>query len=413
VLSERIRTRIQQGAGRATRNARDFAAVIIRSDSLTDFLARDEELRAMPAQLQAEIEFGFVNAESPDVDFLALLRSFWAQDADWQAAEAELRVDTGQRERIVGPAEQALAASAAKEVLCWRAVFTDDLESAIALAQEVTDLLIGGEELRPYRALWFYLASSWAWHLAGTNPGRWREQARELQREASGCAATLRWTPRWLAEPHADVEPASSSSRPDRAAAMLHGLGIRGSRFEAHLRQLEEKLGSDDASAFEQGLELFGALLGFEALRPSGQAAPDGAWRDDSHLWLVFEAKTEERADTPLSAETVRQAGTHQDWLANVEHWEAADVAVTVIVAHKTSVHDAAVPIAGELCLCPPEVLRSIARRTFDALRHVRAAARGLSDAQLADRLADAFADAGLDNPALLAELGARRIIDG
>jgi RAD3-like DEAD/DEAH box helicase len=48
VLSERVRTRIQQGAGRATRNARDFAAVLVRGDALTDFISRDEEMRSLP-----------------------------------------------------------------------------------------------------------------------------------------------------------------------------------------------------------------------------------------------------------------------------------------------------------------------------------------------------------------------------
>lgn len=46
LLSERIRTRIQQGAGRATRNARDFAAVIVRHQRLIDFLARDDVVQA-------------------------------------------------------------------------------------------------------------------------------------------------------------------------------------------------------------------------------------------------------------------------------------------------------------------------------------------------------------------------------
>jgi hypothetical protein len=35
---------------------------------------------------------------------------------------------------------------------------------------------------------------------------------------------------------------------------------------------------------------MLGALLGFEAVRPSGQADPDDAWRDDTGLWLLTEA---------------------------------------------------------------------------------------------------------------------------
>ena len=202
VLSERIRTRIQQGAGRATRNARDFAAVIVRHQRLIDFLARDDEVHAMPVQLQTEIEFGFDNSEDPEVDFLQLLRSFWAQDSDWQAAETALQALAAKRTRSVSSTDQALEQSAEKEVLCWRAVFTGDLARAVDLGQEVTDRLIGGDELRPYRALWFYLTGSWAWQASPhQEPDTWRDRARELQREAEGCAKTMSWTPHWIAEP--------------------------------------------------------------------------------------------------------------------------------------------------------------------------------------------------------------------
>jgi hypothetical protein len=86
-------------------------------------------------------------------DLMELLRSFWNQDQNWQAAEADLQARTAERARHVSAADQALANSAKPEVLCWRAVMSDDLPRAIDLAQQVTDTLIGGEELRPYRAL--------------------------------------------------------------------------------------------------------------------------------------------------------------------------------------------------------------------------------------------------------------------
>jgi hypothetical protein len=413
VLSERIRTRVQQGSGRATRNARDFAAVIIRGAALTDFLARDEELKALAPQLQAEIEFGFNNSESPDVDLLELLRSFWTQDADWQNAEHALVADTADRQRHVSASDQALANSAEKEVMCWRAVFVDDLPRAVALAQEVTDLLIGGDELRPYRALWFYLASCWAFQLARTDPGRWQAQARVLQHEARGCASALRWTPRWVAEPLETDPHQAPAGRGELGAKVMRSLGIRGGRFEEHLHRTADLLASDTASEFEEGLKLLGCLLGFEAVRPNGQADPDGAWRDSTTAWLIFEAKTEERADTPLSAETIRQAATHQDWIKNVQGWEPADDAITIIVSPKTNVDDAAVPIAGELRLCAPEIVRGVGERTFDALRQARAAARGLSDEQLAASVAAAFSEHDLAVDDLISELGARRIANG
>lgn len=413
VLSERIWTRIQQGAGRATRNARDFAAVVVRDLRLIDFLARENEVEAMPAQLQAEIAFGFDNSEERGVDFMALLQSFWAQDADWQSAEAELRSLTASRTRIVSDTDRALARSAESEVLCWRAAFTGDLARATDLAQEVTDRLIGGEDLRPYRALWFSLAASWAWLLVRDDPDRWRNRARELQREADGCARTMSWTPVWIAEPGDEPDEPVGLTRAQHAAGVVRNLGIRGSRFEEYLEHLRELVGVNEASKFEAGIKILGELLGFEAVRPDGQADPDGAWRDDAQLWVITEAKTEERADTPLSADAVRQANTHESWVENVLEWERPARAMTIIVSDKSNVDAAAIPLAGELRMCNCETIRQIAARASDALRHARAAARGMTDPELALAVERAFADHRLDDVHLLDDLGARRISDG
>lgn len=414
VLSERIRTRIQQGAGRATRNARDFAAVIVRGERLNDLLSRDEEIRSLPPHLQAEIDFGFDNSEDPDADLVAMLRAFWEQGEEWQPAEQALVSKTAELRRAVPAEDNALAASAEKEVEAWRALWRDDLPRAVALAQEVTDRLIGGDELRPYRALWFYLAASWAARLAGLHPEQWSARAEELRREAEGAARTLRWNPHWLDTPRDEVEATSEPDvRAARAAQVLRGLGVRGGRFEQHLQETQLKLAQDAAGEFEEGLRRLGVLLGFEAVRPSGQADPDSAWRDETRQWILFEAKTEERADTPLAAEAVRQATTHAAWVQNELEWEPPTETLTVIVSHKASIDPAAVPIAGDLRIAAPEVVRSLAERTFAGLRQARAAARGLSDSQLAERISAEFAANGLGTEHLVGELGVRRIADG
>jgi hypothetical protein len=77
------------------------------------------------------------------------------------------------------------------------------------------------------------------------------------------------------------------------------------------LAQISEQLKRDEHEAFHTGLFGLGQLLGFEAYRTAAPGGPDGIWLEGSRLWLVFEAKTEERSDTPISAEAVRQAETH------------------------------------------------------------------------------------------------------
>jgi hypothetical protein len=256
-----------------------------------------------------------------------------------------------------------------------------------------------------------YLEASWAARLAASDSSGWAARAAELRREADGTARTLRWTPRWPDSPGGE-EQAPPKERGARAAAKLRGLGVRGGRFEEHLRDTAAKLAVDSAGEFEDGLLRLGELLGFEAERPNGQADPDGAWRDGIVHWILFEAKTEERPDTPLSPSTVRQASTHERWVQSELEWETPEQVVTTIVTHKTQIDSGAPPIAGDVRMVAPSVIRAAAARTFEAFREVRAAARGLSDDELASRIAAAFVARALDTAALATELGPRRVAD-
>lgn len=57
-LEERTRTRVVQGAGRATRNPSDHAIVLIRGGGLTRYLTSPVVREALDPDLQAEVEFG-------------------------------------------------------------------------------------------------------------------------------------------------------------------------------------------------------------------------------------------------------------------------------------------------------------------------------------------------------------------
>jgi hypothetical protein len=417
VLAERIRTRIVQGAGRCTRNPQDYAAVIMRGDSLVDFCARTEHLSAMHPELQAEVAFGFDNCEDPDVDLAELLESFLGQDDDWREAEVDIRARTGDATRQTPLNSAELAHAAEREVETWRAVWQGDMRRAITLAQETIDRLGGGEELRPYRCFWLYLAASWAAQLAyGTADEVDAELAVTLRHEMQGCARTLSWVPRidLAGPPGAGGE---HDERAERAADKLKRLGIRGVAFERKLAEIEAQLDQDKATPFELGLTALGELLGFEAAHPGGQAEPDSAWRDDERdderLWLLFEAKTEERPENPISPSEVRQAGTHHEWVRSQLGWFEPERSLTTIVAYKQRIEPEAAAIAGDLRLVLPTVVREIAARTFAVHRQIRARARGLSDEQLEAAFAEELRRQRLHSDALTAQVTARRIAAG
>jgi Helicase C-terminal domain len=407
VLAERVRTRVLQGAGRCTRNDQDFAAVVMRGDTLLDFCARTDNVRTIHPELQAEIEFGYDNSESREADPLDLLKSFLSQDPDWQAGDDAIRRRAREVTRDLPTDVVDLERAAQEEVEAWQAAWRGDLEQAIDHAQRAADRLGSSPELRSYRALWLYLAASWAALAAEAHPGTpATERAIALQAEVEGCARALNWVP--LIRPF-DKAPSTGTdfnARANAAATRLLRLGIRGEGAETQFAKTLELLASDAATPFELGMEQLGPLLGFEAVRMTTPAAPDGVWRDATRLWLILEAKTEEAASSGVSVSEVRQANTHYDWVNNVLKWEEPDQAVICLLSYKTQFDETVQELADErLYLTSPTTLRDIARRAIAAHREVRARARGLSPEQTAAELADAFHGQRLDTANLVAEL--------
>src|SRR5690606_19924767 len=84
VLQERIRTRVLQGVGRCTRGPNDWSVVIIAGVDLLRFLSRTEVRRSLPAELQAELAFGFAQSGAPADELVELANSALLQDEVWQ-----------------------------------------------------------------------------------------------------------------------------------------------------------------------------------------------------------------------------------------------------------------------------------------------------------------------------------------
>jgi hypothetical protein len=417
VLSERVRTRISQGSGRATRNRHDFAAVLIRGRELIDFMLRSEERVALRPELQAELDLGVYYTTLAEVDYLEVLDSFLKQadpaDDRWAPSEDYVRTKAEQLDRQETSDTEKLENSARDEIHAWWSAWRGDLADALAKAQEVVKQL-SGEALRPYRAFWSYLAAEWAAELASGGAGEGVNRAAALREGASRDARGLSWSPPWLGEPVPAM--AEATERSLRAVAHLEGLKLGSARPEREFREVLELLAERDASPFEQGLERLGLLLGFESVRPAAQqAAPDAAWRDDDRCWVVWEAKSEEDAANPVNVnDDVRKANTHQTWMKNYGWTPQPAAALTVIVSARTVIHEAAAKVAGdEVTLLQPAAVGELAERAVAAHRAVRARAAGLGSQELAEALAGEFVRHGVETPALLGMLGARRVKDG
>lgn len=405
VLSERIRTRITQGAGRATRARRDTAVVALHGDDLIGFLTQTEIREVLRSELQAELELAFETSPLSDEDVLASVGSFVAQDSDWRPTEEWLRSLAQERPREPAPGADVLAAAAEHEISAWEDAWRGDYGAASSAAQRAVAAL-NNSATASYRAWWLALAASWSIMDRGETAAR----TVELVKEAELAAKRLRWRPNLPAAPVPLSKDEALALRAETAALWLRRRA-RSPKLERELNKLESDLAQTDATRFELGLLLLGELLGFEAERPAATADPDGAWRDGVAVWLLFEAKTEERSDREISATEVRQANTHVNWIRSNYAWPDPEQTVTLVVTPRTEISDEAKSTANDdVYLVDPSLIQEIAAQVIAALRELAGEIVGLNEDEVTQRLASRFASLHLSTPDLIERLATQRI---
>jgi hypothetical protein len=408
-LDERIRTRITQGMGRATRNRQDFAVVLFTGSELTSFLSREDVRASIRPELQAELDLGLSYADE-EVSSLDAVRTFFEQGDEWEPVEAHLRSVAEELDSKPMPGANSLSDAVRHEIRAWEQAWRGDFAGARDHARSAAQALVG-EAVRQYRALWLYLSASWAQVVAeATEQDHDRQLAAEAQREAKNAFTSLRWYPQFNAEVQAPTVGPEYSWRAHRAADWLDR-HRRGPRLRRELNRLSERIGSDSSQEFELGLETLGEILGFQSLRPNETADPDCAWREGTDLWLLWEAKTMEVADRQIPARDVRQANTHHNWVARQLGWPEPANSVTVLVCSREEIHPDAPAVADDrLALVSPATVREIAERAIAALTAAAHDAPALTPDKLRDRIAQLFIEYRLGTDVLLEELAAVRI---
>ncbi|WP_159944674.1 DEAD/DEAH box helicase [Nocardiopsis sp. FR6] len=334
-LSERLRTRIVQGAGRCTRGPNDYAVVVVLGPDITRYFSRTENKTALEPELQAEVKFGWENSRGKDAaEILDNVRIFLDHDVDWREGGEPLLVEFREEtEKVDPPGAVALGESAKLEVEAWQFAFNEDWITASQQIEEAARVVGGGSDAtRGYRGLLLYIASVWL-HLGAQSESH-RAYARQLLRNAE--RASIRGT--WLKEMK-ELPDAEEVTLAGADAVAINGIVARltgrfkQSKIKADLGKMREGLNQDTSGPYEEALTTLGTFLGATASKPSGQGRCDSAWRWDTAMWLTIEAKSEEHADGLLPLKDIRQANTQLDQLAadqGVDHAPASSPAILV-----------------------------------------------------------------------------------
>ena len=348
-LSERLRTRIVQGAGRCTRGPNDYAVVVISGSDITRYFSRSENKTALEPELQSEVQFGWENSRGQDAaDILDNVRTFLDHGAAWREGGEPLVVEFREEaEKIEPPGAVALGESAKLEVEAWRLAFAEDWITASQQLEEAARAVgKGAEATRGYRGLLLYIAGVWL-HLGAESEAH-RARARQLLRDAGKASPRGTWLKEMKALPDAEevVLAGADAVAINGIVARLTGQ-FKPNRIKDDLEAMREGLAQGDAGPYEQALTTLGAYLGANAFKPAGQGRCDSAWLWDTAMWLTIEAKSEEHSDGLLPLKDIRQANTQLDQLAADQGLENAPAgSPTILVSDRLTVAPEHSPVA-------------------------------------------------------------------
>ncbi|MGW6263992.1 DEAD/DEAH box helicase [Cellulosimicrobium funkei] len=384
VLRERMRARFAQGAGRATRNLKDYAAVVLVGDELINYVGKREVASALHPELQAELNWGFDESMANTGDGLRQdLSEFLSQTPMWHEANRTIIADR-HRHVVTTPAgTKALADAAGHEVRAWTAAWQGEWDRAVDYGRRVIDALGGGRDVQRYAALWHYILASWSQRVAGSTS----ETAFGYLKNARSAGRGTPWLDHLVAptdaSPGTDREQDRDQIDTHAAAQIIERLSRvgRNAEFEARVSQARSGLIAREAKAYEEALVHLGTLVGAES-EGSGHAdaAPDAMWIFADLQWISWEAKSEAEPRGELGADDTRQAGSHLRFMESKYGASSPRSSFGVIVTSQERVHPSATAVAEQhLYKTAPTTVLSIFDRVVDAWRRLRAQGAGVT----------------------------------
>lgn len=392
LLRDRILTRFTQGVGRCTRSDNDYAVVLLGDRALVDFIVKRENQEILHPELQAELEFGIANSkEKKPEEYKDLWDAFLRQDDDWNAANKTIIGIREKKARRTDPTTKRLKQVVGNELDYLYALWIGDYEHALEKAKAVADDL-GGNETKGYRGWWYYLAGDAALLLHEENKrNNFADVAKDCFKRAAMCCPAISWFARLsrLADVKLTTETADEYTplAVEAIQAKLAEWGFVGRKFEDCMASALTDIKSNEHEEFHRGLRALGSMLGFEAITPTTDAAPDGVWSLGDMLHIAHEAKTEHTLGDPIGVKDIRQSQSHADWVSTNLNCRKDISIVCVIETPRESVAKEALPHAKSLCRVHPDIIRSLAEEAVALLRSVRSKAGEIGDEALLEEL--------------------------
>jgi hypothetical protein len=321
LAATKLASRITQVFGRINRGRKDYGVFILRGRTLNNWLSDAENAALLPELLQKQLLLGeqVSSRMLRNKNYAAVIEvmdSVMARDPDWistygsRIADAELppEAKASAREKDILLTEAALSESKAM-FAAWKGDFEG---AAAALAETADKAAIADARLAGWHNLWL----GWFYELAGDSGAAEAEYARARSRLGSAV---------YLPKPEA-AKIAAGQKLPLRGSRLFNLVSEEHvSRFDREVSLIGkrfEPLAVDDASAarHEEATRALGEALGFNSSRPDNmyRTGPDVLWIDgEEKCCLLFELKTHQNGDKPITKKAVGQGHDHIQWVKN------------------------------------------------------------------------------------------------
>jgi len=369
VLRRRERTRLIQGMGRCTRDATDFAVIVLLGQTLVNNITTPSIVEHYPGEIQREINWGIDQTEvaRKKKDSLAemvlglLDDNDYRRDANESIEELEIPVAV--------PDSELFDKTSKLEVQFSRVLWEGNFSKAADFAREAIDGL-NDEGLGGYRAWWHFLGSIAANQLKDVDV----EIDHLTRARAIGVnTGFLDELIRKRAGGEREAAPVDIvDGQLENIWRIIDEWGWSGPKFATTMKTMTDSLKEiSKPTQFHIGLELLGKCVGAETLRSTESGAPDGIWIF-SRQCFTFEAKSDKDAHGKLFKKELQQAKGHPDWLRNERNSLSNSSIQPMIISPTKALESAGEPHANDLFYVSPKQLIDFAEDVASELSKIR-----------------------------------------
>ncbi|NET65039.1 MAG: DEAD/DEAH box helicase family protein [Moorea sp. SIO1G6] len=424
LFNDRVLTRIVQAVGRCTRSDNDYSAVVVLGSELNDFLLDPKKRKFLHPEIQAEIEYG--NQQSKDIqasEFIDNLQIFLKHKEEWNEAEKDIIDLRDKLKQSQLPGIEKLQASVAHEVRYQNALWSGNFKQAVEECRSVLSSL-SEDDVKGYRAFWYYLAGSAAWIAAQRGSASMEGLARDFFRHAASTTNGVSWLYQ-LSSLNLEENNENQADKL-RLTCVIEGLesqflkdgNVNTKKFEAKVKAILDNLQRvkdtpEDPKAFEKGHEKLGCLLGYKAGNSNGDADPDPWWIAHDDFCIVFEDHSTNNPGNSLGANKVRQAASHPNWVKqNISTLRKESEIIPVVITPCKSISNGAKPHTQDLCYWNQQDFQTWAENAITVVRELKRSFPGEASLEWRKRAMQAYQDNALDPASLAKKLRNHKLAD-